>query len=181
MPEPYEILTRLVFAVQQLMRAASGRYRVTPMRPDYVGEHLPENKVWDRTHVRYLTEAERAPYALRFRDGLIWDASGNLFDTMNAESLHTGFGRAIFVMDADGNFYASREQIRGEFHHSSLVAGAPVAAAGELAVADGVLKVLSDRSGHYLPKKRFTDQAIDRLKKNNISLQGVKLDLIART
>jgi hypothetical protein len=173
---PHEILARLILALQ---RAVGGqRYRVTSMEQDYTGEEIPGNKIWDGTHVKYLTKAERAAYALTFRDGYIWHADGNLFDTTSADSLHTGFGRAIFVMDADGNFYAAKDQIRGEFHHSSLVAGAPVAAAGELEVVRGVLIALSDRSGHYLPSRRFTDQAIDEFKKKNISFQAVKLDLV---
>jgi len=56
-------------------------------------------------------------------------------------------------MDADGTFYASMEQAVGEFHHSSLVAGDPVAAAGELDVGQGVLEALSDKSGHYRPAR----------------------------
>src|SRR5258708_16978164 len=174
------IFRQLISGVQQQWRAAGGRYRVTPLQPLYVGEDVPGNEIFDNSYVIYLSEAGRAPYALKFRDGHICDAYENLFDTSDADSLHTDFGRAIFVMDADGNFYASKEHIYGKFHHSSLVAGGPVAAAGEIEVAEGMLTALSDRSGHYLPTRGFTDQAIDQLKKKNISFQGVKLDLIGR-
>jgi hypothetical protein len=179
---PHEILARLAFGLQRLLRAAGGqRYRVTPMRAQFVGEEIPGNRVWPGSQVIYLAQAERKPYGLSFRDGRIWDADGNLFDTTDAVSQQSGVGRAIFVMDADGSFYASKNQMIGEFHHSSLVAGEPVAAAGELEVVHGVLTGLSDRSGHYWPRRSFTDQAIDQLKKNNISLQRVRLDMIGGT
>ena len=180
MPDLRRFFTRLISAVQQQWRAAGGRYRVTPLQPLYVGEDVPGNDIFDGSYVTYLSEAGRQLHALTFFSGRICDAYGNLFDTTDAESLHTGFGRAIFVMDADGNFYASKEQTYGKFHHSSLVAGGPVAAAGEIEVIGGVLTALSDRSGHYMPRQSFTDQAIDQLKKKNISFQGVKLDLIGR-
>jgi hypothetical protein len=99
-----------------------------------------------------------------------------LFDTRNAESLFSD-RRAIFIMDANGSFFASREHNMGDFHHSSLAAGAPVAAAGELEVIDGKLVTLSDKSGHYRPTRIFTNQAIDQLKENLISFEGVTLDL----
>ena len=60
--------------------------------------------------------------------------------TRDASSVFRGgVGHAIFVMEKDGTFYASKYQRVGEFHHSSLVAGRPVAAAGEIGVVDGTL------------------------------------------
>lgn len=41
------------------------------------------------------------------------------------------------------------------FHHSSFLAGAPVAAAGELKVEKGVVELLSNESGHYLPPAEY--------------------------
>jgi hypothetical protein len=96
------------------------------MLSQYVGEEVPGNQVWAGSAVRYLDAAERAPYALIFHNGRIFDADKNLFDTRDAETVHSDAPRAIFVMDANGTFYASKEQAIGEFHHSSLVGGAPV-------------------------------------------------------
>lgn len=184
MPWPWtlsKILAPLTRAARRLGRAPEGvRLSVTPLVRQYVGEEIAGNAIWGGSQVRYLTEAERAPYALTLRDGRIWDAGGALFDTSNAETLFSNLGRAIFVTDADGVFYASKRQAIGEFHHSSLVAGGPVAAAGELEVVNGRLTAISDKSGHYRPRRSHTAQAIDRLRKNNISLQGVTFDLIGR-
>jgi hypothetical protein len=148
------------------------------MLPQYAGEDVAGNEIWSGNAVRYLTEAERSEFRLTFREGLICDARGELFDTSNAETVFSGTGRAIFVMDADGNFFASKAQSIGAFHHSSFVAGGSVAAAGEIEVAQGMLVVISDKSGHYRPSQSYTYQAIERLKENNISLNGADFEFV---
>lgn len=152
-------------------------YNTTPMLSAYVGEEVNPNPIWG-TPVEYLSTTERAQYALTFVSSAIRDASGNLFDTGDAATVHSSSGRAIFVMDENGEFYASKYQMVGDFHHSSLVAGAAVAAAGELEVDNGALKTISDKSGHYRPRRPYTDQAIDCLTQNGIDLQGVTLDFV---
>ncbi|WP_218581945.1 hypothetical protein, partial [Nocardia cyriacigeorgica] len=59
-------------------------------------------------------------------------------------------------MDNQGNLYASLHHAPGQFHHSSFLAGGPVAGAGELEVIDGVLQLVTDSSGHYRPPQRYT-------------------------
>lgn len=176
-----DIVRRFILALARQTPVVAGPpYNVTPMLPQYAGEHLPGNAVWDGSMVEYLTEEQRAGYALLFRDGRIYDGSGNLFDTGNAATLHSDLGRAIFVMDASGDFFASRYHAVGQFHHSSLVAGGPVAAAGELQVVAGALTLFSDKSGHYRPRRRYTAQAIEHLSKSHISLGAVTFDLVGR-
>jgi hypothetical protein len=150
----------------------SGVFRVTPMLPQYVGEDRRPH--WQSGEpVRYVSQDGRAAFQLHFRDGLIYDSEGRLFDTADAASLHTGEGRAIFVMNQDGMFYAAKEHEAGKFHHSSLAAGEPVAAAGEMAVLNGRLVTISDASGHYRPARAFTEQALDQLARNGIDLNYV--------
>ena len=152
-------------------------YSVTPMLDQYVGEHVPGNSTWEHP-VRYVSGSEQASFKLAFRAGKIYDAEGNLYDSSDASSLHSDAGRAIFVMDEHGHFYASKYHGLGEFHHSSLVSGAPVAAAGEIEVRNGELTAISDKSGHYRPSRAFTKQAIEELKKNEVSLESVVLDFV---
>jgi hypothetical protein len=154
-------------------------YNTKPMNPHFQGEHLPGNKIWRGKQVKYLSDAERSAYKLEIRNGKIYDANGQLFDTGDALSAHSGTGRAIFVMDEHGNFYASKKQIVGGFHHSSLLAGQPVAAAGELQVDKGVIKVISDKSGHYTPGRQFSQQAIDSLQRSGVDTSAVQTDYIA--
>lgn len=101
-------------------------YEVTPLRPEFVGEHIPGNRIWNGTHVHYLTPAEREPYRVTVANGLLYNSQGALFDTSTARTLWTPQGgRAIFVMDASGEIYSSPEHLLGRFHHSSLLAGDP--------------------------------------------------------
>jgi hypothetical protein len=154
--------------------------KTKPMAGQYKGEHLPGNPLWAGKTVKYLTDAERTSYKLHFIDGKIVDANGNLFDTSSGVSAHSGGGSAIFIMDGAGNFFASNTHAVGEFHHSSLASGNPVAAAGELRVEKGVLKGMTDKSGHYRPTTDMTDQAIEVLKSNGIDLSGVTKTVIGQ-
>jgi hypothetical protein len=80
-------------------------------------------------------------------------------------------------MNQDGTFYASNNHEVGRFHHSSLVAGQPVAAAGEIVVHEGTLMLLSNKSGHYRPNRKFTEQALHALKTAGIDIRSVHVDL----
>jgi len=147
-------------------------YSTTPMDPYYGGEHLPGNTnnwLQGRSTVTYLDDTGRQAYKLTTKNGLLYDAKGNLFDTAGGSSLHRGGGgRAIFVMDSTGNIYASNYHGKGKFHHSSFLAGGPVAAAGEISVVRGKLTEITDRSGHYKPAPKFLAQAKDSLSKKGV-------------
>ncbi|WP_216897597.1 ADP-ribosyltransferase [Nocardia alni] len=105
-------------------------------------------------------------------DGRLYRASDGMpFDTGDARSAYvSGSGRAMFVMDEFGNLYAG-DQVFGERHHSSFLGGRTVTGAGEIEVRDGRLTVMSDRSGHYLPRPEINDFALDWLRR-----QGLVLD-----
>lgn len=64
--------------------------------------------------------------------------------------------------------------------HSSFLAGDPVAAAGELTVAEGRITLISDNSGHYRPPRRYTFQLIDRLKRQGIDVDDIAVEMRAR-
>lgn len=112
-------------------------------------------------------------------EGRLLDVRGRPFDTGSAVSAHSGGGRAIFVMDEYGNVYASSQHAVGQFHHSSLAGGRPVAAAGELEVRDGVLRLVTDQSGHYQPAREFTLRAVDHLRQAGIRIQDRQIRMIA--
>ena len=113
---------------------------------------------WINGPVRYFNEKERAAYKIEARDGKLWDAQGRPFDTSYGESHWSGAGKAITVMDGDGSLYASNSHLPGQFHHSSFLAGKPVAFAGEIEVQNGNLTWMSNKSGHYQPPKRSFEQ-----------------------
>jgi hypothetical protein len=151
------------------------------MGQQYDGEHIPGNQVWQTppSHVDYLDMNRRRALRLEIRNGLLYTANGQLFDTRGGQTVWSGGGRAIFVMDQHGNLYASLGHSAGRFHHSSFLAGAPVAAAGELVVIDGVLQLLTDSSGHYRPERGHTLQAIDHLRRLGIPLSAAQVEFEA--
>jgi hypothetical protein len=61
-------------------------------------------------------------------------------------------------MDENGHIYASKTHKVGEFHHSSLGGGKPVAGAGEITVKNGVPTEISNGSGHYRPSQKLNSQ-----------------------
>jgi len=77
-------------------------------------------------------------------------ADGTPLDTSNMVTAFSGPGYAIYVMSAEGHIHVSTHSV-GHRHHSSLLAGADVACAGELKVERGILRHLSNKSGHYRP------------------------------
>jgi hypothetical protein len=143
------------------------------MDSDYFGEET--GSVWG-TKVKYLSEAERAEYKISIKDGRLYDSSGELFDTESASSVFSdGKGKAIFVMDEYGDVFASKTQALGEFHHSSFLAGKPVAAAGEISVENGVVKEITRRSGHYMPEEKHLNQFVHKLKGDGVDTGTVKI------
>jgi hypothetical protein len=126
----------------------------------------------------FLTPVEREGYRLHLRDGRLFDAKGKLFDTTKSTTAHGGDGRAIFVMDDQCRLYASKVHAVGEFHHSSLLSGQPVAAAGETQVEKGMVKLISDKSGHYRPTAEHTRQLVDVLVAGGVDMKSVAKDLI---
>ena len=153
------------------------RYKTTPMIKNYVGEHLPNNTVWPGSQVQYLSEKEREAFEITIYRGKLYTKDGAPFDTSGAITLHSGDGRAIFVMNENGTFYASNNHEVGRFHHSSLVAGQSVAAAGEIVVHEGTLMLLSNKSGHYRPNRKLTEQALHALKTAGVDIRSVQVDL----
>jgi len=172
---------------------AAGKLKTKPLidwfqpRPGKLAENEHGNTIWPNQRVTYLkSAAERAPYKIEVRDVEIngrlekrlVDAEGRLFDTRDAKthwSSQTGATRAIFVMNARGELYASKFQESGHFHHSSLAGGQPVAAAGEMLVIEGRLVDISNMSGHYQPSGAHTDQALEVLRRTGLNVSGVEV------
>lgn len=162
-------------------------YVTVPLQSHYVGEST--SCVWQSPqkcppYVFYYTEAQLQPLKLTVKNNKLYNSSGNLFDTRGADPSHSG-PKAIFVMDTAGNIYGSNAHVVFLFHHSTFLAGRPVAAAGELSVTDGVINNMTSCSGHYRPAKSVTQQAIESLGRqgytHNISYNGctgaLKMDL----
>jgi uncharacterized Zn-binding protein involved in type VI secretion len=143
------------------------------MLEEYKKEDIPDyTKNWleGESTVKYLTQAERAEYLLTVKDGKLYNAKGELFDTRGRRTFFSGRGRAIYVMDENGNLYAG-DQKAFEFHHSSFLAGKPVAGAGEIEVYKGEITFMNRRSGHYEPTSEMLWQTVDELRANGMQVE----------
>lgn len=143
--------------------------------------------------IKYIDdETERETYELKLHKGknlFFW--RGAPLDTSKMRRM-TAFGgsnnaaRVIYVMTTGGKIYVAdegAETIAGEnspqqyrFNHSSLVEGEPVASAGELWFEDGILKGISDKSGHYRPGLQETLQVLRHFQKLGVDISNVVVD-----
>jgi hypothetical protein len=102
-------------------------------------------------YVTYYNDTQRQTLKLIVKGNKIFNARGRLFDTSGGSLSHSGVPAAIFTMDDSGTIYASNVNVVFLFHHSTIAGGQPVAAAGELMVEDGIIKTVTNCSGHYRP------------------------------
>jgi hypothetical protein len=120
--------------------------------------------------VEYLTEEGRAEKLLTVKNGKLYDANGELFNTRGSETWFSGRGRAIYVMDENGNLYAGN-QVFQKFHHSSFLAGKPVAGAGEIEVFNGEIQFINRQSGHYHPTPVMLRQTVNELRAKGLEVK----------
>jgi hypothetical protein len=65
-------------------------------------------------------------------------------------------------------------------HHSSPLAGQPVAGAGQLTVVNGKITAINDESGHYKPEGEYLWQTITWLKQAGMPIDDIDVKLIAK-
>lgn len=149
---------------------------IIPLQPKYVGENVPGLDNWlkqaikdrgrepdERKAISYFDSPEdRMRNRLVMSDGRLLDANGNSL----------GDRHLIFVVDRNGNLYAteSRPEV---IHHSSLLGGEPVSMAGELLFRNGKLSEISSQSGHYRPSEAAFNAFLKRLAGTGMDLEGV--------
>jgi hypothetical protein len=148
------------------------RHPTGQLLPQYRGEEQAGGHF--ETAVRYLNADAREPYRAHGSQGRLVDTRGRRLNPGGQPGAE-GAGVAIFVVDAAGNLYIAFEQSKGTFHHSSLVAGAPVATAGEMTIFDGQLMKLSNVSGHYRPPPRTLRAAVGQLRALGVDLGKMEL------
>ena len=147
------------------------RYHNTKSMLDkYKNEHLPGGGPF-ATPVRRLSPEELEQHRVFIDDnGIMRSAKdGKPFDTSNSNTAFSGGDQAIFVMDRNGNMYASTYQKVGDFHHSTLGNGQPVASAGELVVKNGRVEYATARSGHYQPDVSHMSNLDAEFKRNGLN------------
>jgi hypothetical protein len=126
--------------------------------------------------VKYQTKDEQKQTRVTLGGQLTWsgehpnqDKRNMLVDTSADSTWFSGVGTAIYAMSPRGDFHIASHQI-GRFHHSSLLGGDPVAAAGEIKVDKGVVKMASIKTGHYKAGEDNLRQLIRVFFKRGVSL-----------
>ena len=130
------------------------------------------SKVTFEKNVAYLNDSERAPYEIFIQHDKIVNNKGKLFETTGSVEINIGgeaiiSNKAIYVMSEKGEIYISKSSEYGKFHHSSFLSGENVAAAGDIIIEKGIIKEISNSSGHYRPnfesvKKNMLDEISNR-------------------
>ena len=82
-------------------------------------------------------------------------------------------GLAIYVMNAKGEIWLSFDSKDHYFHHSTLLAGQPIAAAGEMIIFQGKLYAINNQSGHYQPPPIVLKRVLSVLENKGVSIKGV--------
>lgn len=90
--------------------------------------------------VRYLSKDEQKKHEVSFSHGKIKIGGNSPKDK-----------EYMFALNSEGTKLLAGEKKRGEFHHSSFFAGAPVQCAGLFKVKSGKLTEARLHSGHYKP------------------------------
>jgi len=123
--------------------------------------------------VKYLDAAARRSYELEVKGGQLWQG-GEPFSTDELQTEFSGVGVAIWVASPDGRYFAGNH-VRGEFHHSSFLAGGSVTCAGEMAVHQGQIKMLNAKTGHYRTQRAEFANALKNLQGKGIRPESYKV------
>lgn len=122
------------------------------------------------SEVQYLSSTARLFYQLRVENGICKTDKEKTLHTEDVGTPH------IFVLSAARICYVSRYE-RGYFHHSSLVAGEPVLAAGEMIFSKGKLIQITDKSGHYRTQTAAMGAMVGYLQKKSINMDEVIISM----
>jgi hypothetical protein len=171
---PYD--ARVAFEVAALMHevhdpSLRGPLRTVALRAEYAGEDRGASVKLPGAAVQYLSPGARGPHVVSVREGRLTFSDGALVQTEVDARGRDG----LFCLTPEGELLLLARGARGRLHHSSLVAGGPVASAGIMRVKDGVLQALSSQSGHYRPPPELAVQVLDWLLERRVSLEGVTL------
>ncbi|CAN8279891.1 unnamed protein product [Cochlearia groenlandica] len=132
-------------------------------------ERCPRSKLYQQS-IKYLGPTEREAYEVVIENGkLIYKQSRIVLDTKEGPP----DTKWIFVLSVSKILYAAMKK-KGNFQHSSFLAGGATLSAGRIVVDDGVLKAVWPHSGHYLPTEENFQAFMSFLWENGVDLTDVK-------
>ncbi|XP_065856956.1 IQ domain-containing protein IQM6 [Euphorbia lathyris] len=132
-------------------------------------ERCPRSRLQQQC-IKYLGPIEREAYEITLENGkFFYKQSGQILDTAGGPK----DTKWIFVLSTSKSLYVGMK-IKGNFQHSSFLAGGATLSAGRLVVEDGVLKAIWPHSGHYLPTEENFQEFMSYLTEHNVDLSEVK-------
>ena len=156
-------------ALDTVETCSTDEVELYPLRPQFYQEECSDK---ESEAVTYLQPEERIRFELVVSDG-------RLVDRFN-KPLAPGTPKSgMFVLASYGALLANFEAEQPGFHHSSFVAGEPVAAAGCVTVCDGLVLSISNESGHYVPPPSSLNRVMESLAKLGVAeLPSVHFDIV---
>jgi type VI secretion system secreted protein Hcp len=106
-------------------------------------EYIGDNEDKKLVEINYRIDAG---VAFEYSNKLI-NTHGSVLSTKDMDTKLTGGGWGIFACDYNWNLYCCEHN--GDTYHTSLVAGQPIRAAGEIVVDEGIVNALTGQTGHY--------------------------------
>ncbi|XP_020967390.1 IQ domain-containing protein IQM4-like [Arachis ipaensis] len=135
-----------------------------------VGKGLCKDDKAQKLALRHWLEAlqkEREAYEVTLN-------RGKLIYRKSQELVHTAEGsKWIFVLSSSRILYVG-EKKKGQFQHSSFLAGGATIASGRMVVHNGVLHAIWPYSGHYRPTEKNFKEFIGFLMEHNVDMTNVK-------
>ncbi|KAK9664644.1 hypothetical protein RND81_14G058000 [Saponaria officinalis] len=132
-------------------------------------ERCPRSRLQQQC-IKYLDSAERDAYEVIVEEGkLVFKANKKAVDTTE----ETKGAKWIFVLSVTKTLYVG-QKIKGNFQHSSFLAGGATLSAGRLVAENGSLTAVWPHSGHYLPTEENFQAFMSFLTENDVDLTRVK-------
>jgi hypothetical protein len=144
----------------------------------------------------YADDAQRAAMAVEAGDGLLRDVQGDPLDGQYGWVMDPDDGTLYVFADETARVLMSggetqvmstthamqalrsgQAQRIAQIHHSTPLAGRPVAGAGMMVVSAGMISSVNDVTGHYRDEAEFVHQSMSELQRQGANLSSAVVDL----
>lgn len=127
-----------------------------------------------RVGTRFFNAQQRSAFQVHCHKGKFYK-DGKVFDSTKMIS-HGKNGYAAFTLNANGELSVFRHHgMTDLIAHSSMNAGVPVIAAGELQIKKGVLKAITTHSGHYRPTLFNVYRILEHFIQKGVNINQAKM------
>jgi hypothetical protein len=135
--------------------------------------------------VLYLNKIERLRYMVAVEDGLFFNIlesglAGTCETTVEADLGLAGHDQIarVYACDRHGNLFVAADDLKDQqgkkiqLNHSSLLAGREVRCAGTISIKFGMLRGISNMSGHYKPDTAALRQLLMQLRGEGVDVDS---------